>query len=211
MSKALSPDGRWAIVRSEAESRGFDVIPTGAGAPFRMERPGLTLLDVRWLPDRPQVVASARAGDGPARLYLVDVEGSAVRPVTPPDLAIGSGGWALAPAGDMVAVSTGQQIELFPVAGGASRGVPGDTGAWSVVGWIENGILVSRRPEVGGPVLSVDPVTGRRAPWADIQPQDPAGIMSLDLGTLVVTPDGRGYGYSWHRAISDLYLVEGWS
>jgi hypothetical protein len=26
----------------------------------------------------------------------------------------------------------------------------------------------------------------------------------------VVTPDGRGYGYTWHRAVSDLYLVEGW-
>jgi hypothetical protein len=31
------------------------------------------------------------------------------------------------------------------------------------------------------------------------------------LSTLVVTPDGRGYGYSWHRAVSDLYLVEGWA
>ena len=28
---------------------------------------------------------------------------------------------------------------------------------------------------------------------------------------VVVTPDGRGYGYSWHRAVSDLYLVEGWA
>jgi hypothetical protein len=46
--------------------------------------------------------------------------------------------------------------------------------------------------------------------WADIEPQDPAGIMSLDLSSLVVTPDGRGYGYTWHRAVSDLYLVEGW-
>jgi hypothetical protein len=34
--------------------------------------------------------------------------------------------------------------------------------------------------------------------------------MRLDLGTLVVTPDGRGHGYSWHRALSDLYLVQGW-
>ena len=35
-------------------------------------------------------------------------------------------------------------------------------------------------------------------------------MMTLDLGSLVVTPDGAGYGYSWHRALSDLYLVDGW-
>jgi hypothetical protein len=49
-----------------------------------------------------------------------------------------------------------------------------------------------------------------RRPWNTIEPQDPTGIMNHDLATLVVTPDGRSYGYTWHRAMSDLYLVEGW-
>ena len=57
----------------------------------------------------------------------------------------------------------------------------------------------------------VDPATGRRETWADLQPQDPAGIMNLNLSMLVTTPDGRGYGYTWHRATSDLFLVRGWS
>jgi hypothetical protein len=78
------------------------------------------------------------------------------------------------------------------------------------VGWIESGLLVSEDPLAGGVVFRVDPATGQRDMWADIEPQDPAGIMSLDLSSLVVTPDGRGYGYTWHRAVSDLYLVEGW-
>jgi len=57
----------------------------------------------------------------------------------------------------------------------------------------------------------VDAATGRREQWANIQPLDPAGIMSLNLTNFVVTPDGRGYAYTWHRAVSDLYLVEGWA
>jgi hypothetical protein len=61
----------------------------------------------------------------------------------------------------------------------------------------------------GGIVYRVDPVSGRRDIWADIRPQDAAGIMSLNLATLVTTPDGRGYGYTWHRATSDLFLVRG--
>lgn len=210
-AQSLSPDGRWAVVRSEAQSPTLEVIPTGPGEPFRLERTGLALLEARWLPDGRQVVARAREGGAPARLYVLDVEGTAVRPVTPVGLAVRERGWAVSPEGDRVAVSTGQQIQVVPVMGRAPHPVPGDTGTWSVVGWIGSGILVSQRPEEGGVVFSVDPRTGRRASWADIQPQDPAGIMSLDLGTLVVTPDGRGYGYTWHRAVSDLYLVEGWS
>ena len=87
--------------------------------------------------------------------------------------------------------------------------MPGVSGSGRVVGWIERGLLVSENPEAGGTVFVVDPATGRRDTWARITPRDPAGIMNLNLGTLVTTPDGRGYGYTWHRATSDLYLVEG--
>jgi hypothetical protein len=89
--------------------------------------------------------------------------------------------------------------------------MPGGTGRSRVVGWIDSGLLVSDDPLDGGLVDRVHPGTGRRDVWADLQPQDPAGIMNLDLSMLVTTPDGRGYGYTWHRATSDLFLVRGWS
>jgi hypothetical protein len=177
----------------------------------RLERPGLRLLGARWLADGRNLVVRARPVNGPPRLYLLGVEDDSARPLTPEGLAIGPTGWAVAPDGTMVAVSTGELLELFPIAGGAARRVPGDSDRMHVVGWIETGLLVSDDPAAGGTVFRVDPATGLRDTWAHIQPQDPAGIMRLDLGSLVVTPDGRGYGYSWHRAISDLYLVEGWS
>ena len=31
----------------------------------------------------------------------------------------------------------------------------------------------------------------------------------MNMNMPVVTPDGRAYAYGWHRAISDLYLVDG--
>ena len=148
--------------------------------------------------------------NGPPQLYRLDVDGSTTQAVTPAGVTVGYAGWSASPDGSMVAVSTGQGVELFPIAGGESRRVPGSERS-SVVGWIESGLLISEDPGAGGIVLSLDPATGKRTVWADIQPRDPAGIMSLDLGTFVVTPDGRGYGYTWHRATSDLYLVEGWS
>ena len=120
-------------------------------------------------------------------------------------------GWAVSPDGSMVAVSSAQRLELYPIAGGAARQVPGASDRWTVVAWIASGLLVTEDPAAGGIVFRVDPATGGREAWADIQPRDPAGIMNLSLSTIVVTPDGRGYGYTWHRAMSDLYLVEGWS
>ena len=206
---ALSPDGRWAIVQTEAAH--FDLIPTGPGQPRRLARPGLRLLQPRWLAGGQHVVVRARPENGRPRLYLLDLEGQTTRPVTPEGLEVDRTGWAVSPDGTMVAVSAGPQLQLIPIAGGAARVVPQSSDRWTVLGWIKNGLLVSKDPQAGGLVLRLDPATGRSETWADIQPQDPAGIMNMDLSTLVVTPDGRSYGYTWHRANSDLYLVEGWA
>lgn len=208
LARALSPDGRWAIVHVGGLPH-FDVIPTGPGEAFRLERAGLALLAARWLPDGQNVVVRARARSGPARLYLLDIRGSAVRPLTPEGLDVGDAAWAISPDGTMLALSSGLQVELYPISGGTVRRVPGASASWRVIGWIDTGLLISEDPEAGGTVTRVDLQTGRRNTWAVITPPDPTGIMGLNLGTLVTTPDGRGYGYSWHRAISDLYLVAG--
>ena len=88
-------------------------------------------------------------------------------------------GWAVSPDGTMVAVSIDQRLELFPIAGGQAGLVPGLSGRWIVVGWTGAGLLVSEDPAAGGVVFRVDAATGRRETWADIQPQDPGGIMNL--------------------------------
>jgi hypothetical protein len=210
--QALSPDGRRAIVQTEFANFAYlDVIPTGAGPPARLERPNLRLLRARWLPDGRNALVLALSGSAAARLYVLDVDGTAVRAVTPEGLAVGRSGWAVSPDGTMVAVSTAEGVDLFPIAEGDVRRVPGSAARWSVIAWIESGLLISEDPLAGGLVHRVDPATGQRDTWANIQPPDPAGIMSLSLSSIVVTPDGRGYAYAWHRAISDLYLVDGWS
>lgn len=206
---ALSPDGHWAIVGAGFTSPSLDVIPTGAGTPFQLARPGLALMGARWLPDGRRVLVRARVGESAPRLYLLDIQGDVTVPVTPEGIEVGEQGWVLSPDGATVAVSTGARLELFPLAGGPPQALPGAFSTWHVVGWIASGLLVTPDPAAGGVVSVVDPKSGRKAMWAEIRPQDPAGIMRANLNSLVVTPDGRGYGYSWHRAVSDLYLVEG--
>ena len=167
-----------AAGRSSQTESHLEVIPTGTGQARRLERPGLRLRRGRWLADGRQVVVRASANNSAPRLYLLDVEGTATRPITPEGLAIGDCGMVGSPDGTMVAVSTGERLELFPIAGGTSRSVPGGLERWTVLSWIESGLLVSEDPLSVGIVVRVDPATGRRETWADIRPQDPAGIMS---------------------------------
>ena len=206
---ALSPSGDRAIV-GVGDAPHLEVIPTGAGEGTRIARTGLSLLGARWLPDGEQLLLRARTAGGAERLYVTAVAGSGeVRQVTPDALSVAAGGWAVSPDGRTVAVSGRDTTELFPVAGGAMQRAQGIPPGWQVVGWIDGGILVSESPEASSEVFRVDPVTARRERWAEIRPGDPTGLMILDLGTLVTTPDGRGYGYGWHRALSDLYIAEG--
>ncbi len=201
---ALSPDGRWAIADGPGQS-GYDVLPTGAGQSRRLGREGLTILGAKWLPDGQRVIARGRQSDQSTRLYIFDLDRGTADAMTPENISIGAP-WAVSPDGTMVAVVSNTGVALYAVGGGPVRRVPTLTGRERLYGWIHDGLLVSE-PQTATQVLQVDPLTGRRQVWKEIQPTDPTGIMTI--GFLVPTPDGRAYAYSWHRALSDLYLVEG--
>ena len=55
-------------------------------------------------------------------------------------------------------------------------------------------------------ILKVDVRTGRKETWKELMPPDRAGVVWMDP---LVTPDGRGYVYTYHRLLTDLYLAEG--
>jgi hypothetical protein len=58
-------------------------------------------------------------------------------------------------------------------------------------------------------VFRVDVATGRREPWLDTSPSDPAGVDTSFWTGTALTPDGRFYVYAYVRTLSDLFLVEG--
>jgi hypothetical protein len=49
--------------------------------------------------------------------------------------------------------------------------------------------------------------TGRRIPWKELMPLDPAGIHLIDH--IVIRRDGRAYIYGARRVLSDLFIVQG--
>ena len=155
-------------------------------------------------------VVRASEQDRNARLYSLDLEAGTFDAITPEGVAIGFV-WAVSPDGQMVAVASDRGVEVYPLDDRQPRAVPGLPASDLLLAWIHDGLLVSDNPipTALSKVFLVNPVTGARRLWKEIVPRDAAGIMNVF--SLLVTPDGRSYAYGWHRALSDLFLVEGLS
>jgi hypothetical protein len=165
----------------------------------------------RWLPDGERVLVIARQQNRGFRFYVQAVDGDGMDAVTPEGISVSD--WELSPDGTLLAVSSDRGVELYPVNGGEPSPVPGASPQAPMLAWIDGGLLAFEDPgaiasESSIRIVRIDPVSGRRQFWREIQPRDPGGIMHT-LTHFQATPDGRSYGYSWHRALSDLYLVEG--
>jgi hypothetical protein len=142
-------------------------------------------------------------------LFVYDLGSGAGRPV--PFTPEGTTDWVVSPDGAMAAVrGPSAAIRLYAIDGSAPRDIPGLTGQEIPVGWITGGLLVMRADGQAsdlGSIYRVDIATGRQTIWKSVLPRDRAGLMKFT--SFRVTPDGRSYAYSWHRALSSLYLADG--
>jgi hypothetical protein len=185
----------------------LEIVPTGAGEVRRLPDNGLGYIGAAWLPDGQRIVVSARESGRRATLYLLDGEKARPKAITPEGIS----SWAVSPDGATAAAKiAGAPIKLYSLDGPGMQEVPGMDGSEVAMGWIRDGLLVMRPadPTVPlGEVFRVDVRTGRRDSWKNILPDDPAGIMALV--SFHVTPDGQSQAYSWHRALSSLYIADG--
>ena len=113
-------------------------------------------------------------------------------------------GWAA-----LFAIGSDGKGAIYPIDGGEPRPVPGyEAGEWPA-GWSADGRFLYFFSTSGIPlrVGRVDLETGRREPWKVIAPADSAGVRGIDM--FVASADGRSYAYSFSRAASTLYVVEG--
>jgi hypothetical protein len=119
--------------------------------------------------------------------------------------------FAVSPDGSTIATrGPGPVMRLYPIDGSAPREVPGMTGVENLVGWISDGLLITRPGDPKAPlgeIYRVDIQSGRQVSWKNVVPRDRAGIMMLQ--TFRATPDGQAQAYTWHRALSNLYVADG--
>ena len=207
--ESISPDGKWVLSvihpTSEAQLMAY---PTGAGEIRKFPSEGLKVQTASWTPDGRQIVFSANEPDHGVRIYLRDFAGGKSRPVSPEGYRMFRR--TVSPDGHFV-VATGpdQRIYLYPLAGGEPTALPGATPGDIPARWTTDGraLFVYRRHPIPVQVVRLDVTTGRRELWKELVPSDSAGV--TEVGSVIPTPDGRSYVYSYIRELSDLYVVEG--
>ena len=76
-------------------------------------------------------------------------------------------------------------------------------------GWADDAhsVYMYRSKDLPARVYKVDLVTGKTQFLREFLPLDAAGLISI--APIQITPDGKHYGYSFVRMLSDLYVVDG--
>ncbi len=211
IANELSPDGKWALVLvpgGDGAPARLRLLPTGPGAPRDLDAGAINQQWSHWFPGGRRVLFSGNEPGKGTRLWVRDLDGGAPEPISPE--GVRPLAHHVSPDGNRVAALTlDGRAMLYPVPAGEPQPIPGFEPGERPAGWSADGasLYAVRLGDLPARVFRVDIASGRRTPWRELRPADPAGV---DLITpIAITPDGRSYAYGLRRIVGDLYLVEG--
>jgi serine/threonine protein kinase/Tol biopolymer transport system component len=210
LARSLSHDGKWVIASVPRSSPvQLAQLPTGPGEPQRLTNDAINHRRWQWFPDGKQILFQGNEPGHGVRLYVQDKAMGTPRAITPEGVIITSQN-AVSPDGKFVAaIDSDEKVVLYPVAGGAPQPVSGIESKQVPIRWAADGrsLYVYKREELPARVYRLDLSTGHKELWKELMPSDTAGVEFIP--TILLTPDGKTYAYSYYRLLSDLYLVDG--
>jgi hypothetical protein len=211
MPLALSPDGRVVLAlpnRTGASDR-LLVIPVGAGARQELRDPSLKkIVDAAWFPDGRRIAVVGGEDARRVRLHVWDAHNTA--PARPVSSAGDFGRPVVAVDGQWIAAArSGEPPALYPVNGGPLRPLQGAMADDEPLQWDPDGrtLFVRRGVSIPARIERLDIATGKRSLWRQLRPAETAGLFGIS--SVIVTPDGKSYAYTFASSIGSLYLAEG--
>jgi len=179
---------------------------TGPGPGKKVSIGELVLQDSGFTPDGKSILFTATGKDGQKRLYVTDDTNKAPRAITNTGTAED---WVVSPDGKEIAVNDAAGgLTLYRDDGGPSRAVVGLVPGDHLLAWNEDGSLFVTSGGLPARIERFELATGRRELWKTLAPPDEAGVYYV--GPVLVTRDGRFWGYSVNRTtISELWQLTG--
>ena len=204
----LSPDGKWVLATPVGYPSALDPHADRAWIGNNAAGPGPLVArgEANFLPNGRQIVFSGREKDRGPKIYVQDIEGGSIRPISPDN--VGTQGLAT-PDSRYVVGTTSEQVVKFAVDGSAPIPLSSLDPDDEPLQWSPDGsfLFVRRAGAWPATVDRVNTATGDREWWKTIEPADPAGIEAVI--ELLVTPDGTSYCHDYVRILSELFVVEG--
>jgi len=204
---ALSPDGKWALVRRDKQ---LVLLPTGPGQERSISGAGIAV-GGGWIgfhPDGRHIIARGVEPGHRERAYELTLDGTAApRPLTPE----GTRPALLSPDGRALLIQSSESDDLAVVSMSASDEAPPAaarlTGGGTPVHWNADGrsILVAMDSPIR--IDRLELASGRRTLWRAF-PE--AGRLGMGGGTeIALTPNEDSWVVGYQRFFSELVVVEG--
>ncbi|MCC6334517.1 MAG: protein kinase [Myxococcales bacterium] len=220
--RALSPDGKWALISPAPPFTSLALVPTGPGDPIALPKGDFTaILCASFFPDGKQLLISARGPDGKPHVYVQPLPATGAnpgleRPSSPPERVADDELRSMAPPSPdgkkVVAITEERAVVMLDLESGQKaplRGLPPENYPQQ---WTEDGKgLIVTRPNEGDEIAMqlwrFEIASGKSTLLASIAPVDTVGVMGLKKG--LVTPDAKHYVYSTNQRLDELYVIEG--
>jgi dipeptidyl aminopeptidase/acylaminoacyl peptidase len=209
--RSLSPDGQWVVSTFMQHGTPMRLLPTGTGQARPLPSPPFSSRGAaRWLPDGRSIVFGGTEVGKSRRIYVQNVEGGALRAISPPDLLFT--GFILSADGKTVIVrGQDKKLTTVPIDGGPARpfAFPADLADLTLIRFSGDGrsLFVRDNGRIPVGVFRLDVASGRKELVRELSPGDPAGLQAISM--ILLSSDGRSYAYGYTRALSDLYAVDG--
>lgn len=207
---SLSPNGNFVLSQLPSDPTHMTLLPTGAGESKTLSSPGLSFSPAppQWFRDGSRIVVLGNKSGQPSRWWIYDLKTSQVTPIT------GGGVFGLnvlitPDQKAVLAKAPDEGYSLYPLQGDQPKKVPGLQDNDALLRWTADGraVFVAEGRQIPARIIRVNLENGERILWKEITPPDPSGIAGTI--TVVITPDGQSYAYTYRRVLSDLYLVPG--
>jgi Tol biopolymer transport system component/predicted Ser/Thr protein kinase len=206
-SRALSPDGQWALVlRQNMSPPDFVLLPTGVGQQRTLPTGSVSPNRGEFLPDFKSILLEGHESGHASRVYVMNVDGGQPRAISPEGFRLR--GRPLSPDGKRVALGTGDGIALASVDGGEPQLLRGSQPGDQVVRWTKDGqaLFIGSPNDTSCAVSRLDLQAGTRTPWKTFSPADVAGVNAAACP--LISADEQHYVFGYTRTLSDLFLVE---
>ena len=202
---ALSPDGAWVLAYRHDSPQRPVFLPTGAGEVKPIVSGNIHFLESGdWFPDSRRVLLLGRESNHPVRTYVVELSDGTATPLTPEGIR----GVKVSLDGKRVLVrDRSRDWFIFHVDSGSMDRVNGAEGL-DLVDWSSTpDVVYARSGDIPAQLYRLNLSTGKREPWRELKPADPAGAKSIQH--IHVTASGDAYAYTYFRFDARLFVVDG--